>query len=82
MFLFLVPAIFGARRGLLDIRISLRASFLLALTTTVAMIFAWSNRALWDLNWILISLAWYLVAIARRSGRGTTGHTVPLSAPS
>jgi hypothetical protein len=66
LFLFLLPAMFGARRGLLNIRISLRPSFLLALTTTVVMISAWSNHALWDLNWILISLAWYLVVIAWR----------------
>jgi hypothetical protein len=78
LFLFLLPAIFGARRGLLNIRISLRTSFLLALMTTVAMITAWSNHALWDPNWILISLAWCLVAIAWRSGPGQRGHTLPL----
>jgi hypothetical protein len=78
LFLFLLPAIFGARRGLLNICISLRSSFLLALTTTVAMISAWSNHALWDLNWILISLAWYLVAIAWRSGPGARGRNLLL----
>jgi hypothetical protein len=78
LFLFLLPAILGARRGLLNIRIPLRSSLLLALTTTVAMISAWSNHALWDPNWILISLAWCLVAMAWRSGPGQTGHTLPL----
>jgi hypothetical protein len=76
--LFLLPAIFGARRGLLNIRISLRSSFLLALMTTVAMISAWSNHALWNPNWILMSLAWCLVVMAWRSGPGQTGHTLPL----
>jgi hypothetical protein len=64
LFLFLLPAVFGARRSLLNIRISLRSSFLLALITTVAMISAWSNHALWNPNWILISLAWCLVVMA------------------
>jgi hypothetical protein len=42
------------------------------------MISAWSNHALWDLNWILISLAWYLVAIAWRSGPGRAGRNLLL----
>jgi hypothetical protein len=66
-FLFLVPAIFGAQRGLRNARLSLHWSSLLALTTTVLMICAWSNNALWVLNWTLILLAWSLVAIAWRS---------------
>ena len=78
LFLFLFPAIFGARRALLSTRISLRSSFLLALTTTVAMISAWSNHALWELNWILIALAWYPVANAWRSGPGATGRKLIL----
>jgi hypothetical protein len=82
LLLFLLPAAFGARRGLLNIRISLRSSFLLALTITVAMISAWSNHALWDLNWLLISLAWCLVAIAWRSGPGATGRNLPPCTPS
>jgi hypothetical protein len=65
--LYLLPAVFGVRHGLRNIRISLRAAFLLALTMTVLMILAWNNQAFWILNWILILPAWYLVAAAWRS---------------
>jgi hypothetical protein len=82
LLLFLLPATSGARRGLQNIRISLHSSFLLALTTTLAMISAWSNHALWEFNWILISLAWFLVAMAWRSGPGAPGRTLPLCTPS
>jgi hypothetical protein len=46
------------------------------------MISGWSTHALWDLNWILISLAWYVVVIAWRSGPGATGRTLRLCTPS
>jgi hypothetical protein len=36
------------------------------------------EHALWDLNWILISLAWYLVTIAWRSDPGAAGRTLLL----
>ena len=72
VFLFLPPAIVGAWRGLRNSRIALRSAFLLALTMTVLMIAAWSNKALWVPNWILIWPAWYLVAMAWRS-RGAAG---------
>ena len=38
----------------------------LAVAVTVSMISAWSNAALWYLNWLLIFPPWYLVATARR----------------
>jgi len=82
LLLFLLPAVFGARRGLQHLRITVRSSFLLALAVTVAMVSAWSNHALWDLNWILISLAWCLVAMAWRSGPGAAGRTLRLCTPS
>jgi hypothetical protein len=72
LFLFLLPAVFGVRQGLRNARISLRAASLLALTMTVLMISAWSNKALWILNWALILPPWYLVATAWRS-EGRTG---------
>jgi hypothetical protein len=72
LFLFLLPAIFGVRRGLRNTRISFRAASLLALTMTVLMISAWSNNALWILNWALILPAWYLVATTWRP-KGQTG---------
>jgi len=64
MFLFLLPAILGVGQGLRNTRISLRTASLLALTMTLLMISAWSNQALWILNWALILPAWYLVAAA------------------
>lgn len=71
MFLFLLPAIFGVHRGLRNARIPLRTTSLLALTMTVLMIAAWSNQALWILNWALILPPWCLVATAWRSERRT-----------
>ena len=68
-FLFLLPAILGVRHRLRNPRISLNSAFLLAVTTTALMIFAWSNDALWILNWALIWPVWYLVATARKSGQ-------------
>jgi hypothetical protein len=74
LFLFLLPAIWGVHHGVRNVRVSVRAAFLLALTVTVVMIYAWSSEALWRFNWALIWPAWYLVATAWRSGRsGWTG---------
>jgi len=74
LFLFLLPAVFGVRLGFRNARISLRSASLLALTTTVLMISAWSSGALWILNWALIWPTWYLAAIAWRSAKsGRTG---------
>jgi hypothetical protein len=72
--LFLPPAILGVRRGWQRARISFRAASVLALTMTVLMISAWSNEALWVVNWALLCPAWYLVAAAWQSGQqGRTG---------
>jgi hypothetical protein len=74
LFLFLPPAILGVRWGWQRARISFRAASVLALTMTVLMISAWSNNALWILNWALLFPAWYVVAEAWRSGpKGRTG---------
>jgi hypothetical protein len=66
-FLFLVPAIWGVRQGVRTVRLRGGLAFLLAATITVLMISAWTNSALWVLNWLLLCPAWYLVATARRS---------------
>jgi hypothetical protein len=72
--LFLPPAILGVRRGWQGAPVSLRAAAVLALTMTVLMISAWSNEALWVVNWALLCPAWYLVATAWQSGpKGRTG---------
>jgi hypothetical protein len=74
LLLFLPPAILGVSRGRRGSRVSFRAASILVLTLTVLMISAWSNQALWVLNWALLCPAWYLVATAPRSGqKGRTG---------
>jgi hypothetical protein len=66
-FLFLLPAIVGVHHGLRIARIALGWALILAISVTVLMISAWSNQALWILNWGLIWPVWYLVAAAWRS---------------
>jgi hypothetical protein len=67
-FLFLLPAIWGIRQGMRTLRLRLAPAFLLAATITVLMIAAWTDDALWVFNWLLISPAWFLVAMAARPG--------------
>lgn len=67
LFLFLLPAIFGAQQALRNRRISYWAALLLASTITVLMISAWNHQALWVHNWALILPVWYLAARAWRS---------------
>jgi hypothetical protein len=72
--LFLPPAVLGVRRGWQGAPISFRAASVLALTMTVLMISAWSNEALWVVNWALLCPVWYLVAAAWQSSpKGRTG---------
>ena len=66
LLLFLPPAILGAHHALRIVRIKPAVAFALALAVTVLMICAWSNRALWSLNWALIFPAWYIAALAWR----------------
>jgi hypothetical protein len=73
LLLFLPPAILGVRRGGRGSRVSFRAASIFVLTLTVLMISAWSNQALWILNWTLLCPACYLVATAPRSSQ--TGRT-------
>ena len=67
-FLFLVPAIWGVYQGVRTVRLKRTTAFLLAATITVLMIAAWTNSALWIVNWLLLCPAWFLVAMARGSG--------------
>jgi hypothetical protein len=76
-YLFLLPAIWGICQGVRTVRLKRTTAFLLAATITVLMIAAWTNSALWIVNWLLLCPAWYLVATARwsdshqaRSGSG------------
>jgi hypothetical protein len=67
-FLFLVPALWGIHQGMRTVRLRFTPAFLLAATITVLMIAAWNSSALWIFNWLLICPAWFLVAMAGRSG--------------
>jgi hypothetical protein len=67
-YLFLLPAIWGVCQGVRTVRLKRTAAFLLAAAITILMIAAWTNSALWILNWLLLCPAWYLVATARRAG--------------
>lgn len=77
IFLFLPPAAVGALHGLRMARIPAEPAFALALCVTALMISAWTNQALWILNWALVCPAWYLVAISARTrhARSTGSHT-------
>jgi hypothetical protein len=75
LLLFLLPAIWGVRRGLRLTRMNLRPALILALLVTVLMIPArgrgqhWWSAPQMNLSWALSMPAWYLVATAQRSGR-------------
>ena len=68
-YLFLIPAIWGVCQGIRTVRLKRSTAFLLAATITVLMIAAWTNSALWILNWLLLCPAWSLVATARQGAR-------------
>ena len=73
LLLFLLPAIWGVRRGLRSSRMKLGSALVLALVITALMIPAWSGGQGWgaprlSLNWALSLPAWYLVATGRRPG--------------
>jgi hypothetical protein len=64
LLLFLLPAIWGVRRGLQVAQIKLRSALILAAAITVLTIPTWSSRGSWIPNWALSWPAWYLVATA------------------
>jgi len=73
LLLFLLPAIWGVRRGLRSSRMKLGSALVLALVITALMIPAWSGGQGWgaprlSLNWAVSLPAWYLVATGRRPG--------------
>ncbi|HTZ48750.1 MAG TPA: hypothetical protein VMH20_14235 [Verrucomicrobiae bacterium] len=71
LFLFLLPAVWGVRQGLRISRMNFDSATVLALTITVLMLPAWSANGhhWWNLTWVLILPAWYLVATAQRPNR-------------
>jgi hypothetical protein len=67
LLLFLLPAIWGAFRGLRVIRIERSSAIVLAVAVTVLTIPAWSKTGPWIPNFLLSWPAWYLVATAQRA---------------
>jgi hypothetical protein len=69
LLLFVPPALAGLQYGLRLIRIKPGAAVALATVATALMLWAWTGRALWILNWALILPAWYIVMMARSPRR-------------
>jgi hypothetical protein len=66
LLLFLLPAIWGACKGLQIARIKPGSAIALAVALTALTIPMWSSKGAWIPNWALSWPAWYLVATARR----------------
>ena len=66
LLLFLLPAIWGVRRGLRIAQIKLSSAIVLAVAVTALTMPLWNSRGPWIPNWALSWPAWYLVATARR----------------
>jgi len=69
LLLFLLPAIWGVRRGLQIARIKMSSALVLAVGVTVLTMPAWGTSGPWIPNWALSWPAWYLVLTARKNGR-------------
>lgn len=67
LFLFLLPAIWGARQALESTRVSRVLALLLAPSITT-IVFA-NSKSFWTLSWVLVWPAWYVVARAQRDSR-------------
>lgn len=68
LLLFLPPAIAGLCFGLRTSRLRFGASLAVAIATTALTIPHWNRPGPWLPNWMLSWPAWYLVAVAKRSG--------------
>jgi hypothetical protein len=75
-FLSLLPTMMGVHHALRKMCVTLATALVLAVTITLLMISAWSNKALWVFNWVLIFPAWYLVVVAW-STRDQAGSSQP-----
>jgi hypothetical protein len=69
LLLFLLPAIWGVRRGLQIVRIGPTAAIVLALAVTALTVPTWSSTGPWIPNCLLSWPAWYLAATAVRRGK-------------
>jgi hypothetical protein len=70
LYLFLPPAILGARQALRVSRLSPAVAVAVAMLATVLMVCAWDNGALFSLNWALILPAWFIALLAWSPERG------------
>jgi len=70
LYLFLPPAILGARQGLRMIRIRPGVALAVAGLATALMVCAWGNGALFSLNWALIFPAWFIALLAWSPANG------------
>jgi len=66
-FLFVLPAVWGVSHGVRTLRLNFGVAGLLAATMALLMLAAWTSRALWVFNWLLLVPALYLLATSRRS---------------
>lgn len=66
LLLFLAPAIAGVWQGVHGAVLKYQLAIALAGAMTALMAVAYSERALWILNWALVWPAWYLVAAAQK----------------
>jgi hypothetical protein len=71
LLLFLLPAIWGVRRGARLTRLKLSSAMVVAVGVTALMIPAWASKGPAILNWSVIWPAWYMVATAENTTRET-----------
>jgi hypothetical protein len=67
LLLFIPPAILGIWRARRNTPLKTTSAIVVALAATGLTLCAWTNGALWMLNWALIGPAWYMVLQARGS---------------
>lgn len=70
LFLFVLPAIWGARQGVLMPRIGRSAATALAVVATTLTLSAWHWGDPWICNCLLLGPAWYIVATAWKRNSG------------
>lgn len=67
LLIFLLPAIWGVRRGLHLVKMKLSSALILAIAITLLTIPTWKSGGAWIPNWALSWPAWYLVITSRKS---------------
>ena len=67
LYLFVFPTMLGSRHARRKWKVRRGLSSAMAAAVTILMVVAWTNDALWILNWRLLWPAWYLFLAAWRS---------------